>query len=561
MTLDGAALVVHLFVDAGRQPAAAEHDYLDQIWQRLRAERTDPPPAEGPAGLGLTAEIAGLGAEPSFTDTTGLLAGIHRPGVAVPHVEEALLRREHDTFCLSVMREPAGASWAGLEQDWLRLTDGLAPPPGLIGIAYVFVARLPRPGIVGRLTGRAQPDPVALTPTVRHLLPGPGAVPAPWSLGVVVSHGYAVWEASSETTDERANRRIVVVAADDPNDWVSGWTWVVGPDRHLPELARYLLHAAKLRHQLRVWKAERPGFQATRRSVEDDVDRLLGLLETGRPTSAQLLEAAQNITVLQADERGLVRTHTALLAMRRTVDIATANLTALSDPGAGGPFADDRALGEWFDQQLDDDAVYVGGTQDRVGKVAALTDQLLQRRAQDERERFNLAFTGAVGAILMVLAASQAFGYEPPLSHLVQPAVVTLLGAVAALSTLLMLSIVARGRSWARGLVCIGWGLVGASAGWVAASALLADRVGPATTRWWAFAGFVAGCLLAALPSLITAARRRGATRGSTAADHDHPTPQATEARGPDALHTHPSSTTETRGGLTGSGRSATLTS
>ena len=347
MNLDGAALVVHLFVDAGTQPADGELDYLEQIWKRLRTEPPDVPQDETAPELGLSVRIADLPIEPSLTDGTGLLAGIRRPGATAPHVEEALLRREHDTFCLSLMREPAGATWASLEQDWLRVTRGLKAPSGLIGVALVFQAGLPRPGLLARLRSRGRPDPAALVGPVRDLLPDPGtesgseAAPHRWSSGVVVSHGYVVWEAS-DAADERATRRIVVVTPDDRRDWLSGWTWVVGPDRHLPDLGRYLKHAAQLRYQLRVWRTERPAVRAARASAEATVDELLGLLDTGRSTSARLLDAARHITALQADERGLVRTHTALVAMRCTVDIATANLTAESDPDAGGLFADDR---------------------------------------------------------------------------------------------------------------------------------------------------------------------------------------------------------------------------
>jgi hypothetical protein len=181
----------------------------------------------------------------------------------------------------------------------------------------------------------------------------------------------------------------------------------------------------------------------------------------------------------------------------------------LGEPGAGGLFADDRELGAWFAQQLDDDATYLGAARERAGQVAALADQLLQRRAQDERERFNLAATGAVGAVLMVLAASQSFGYQPPLPPLVQPAVVALLGAVALLSTLVMLWIVGRRQWWTRALLWVGWGLVGATTAWMLTSAVLAESATGAVTRWWALGGFLAAGGLAALWSVLTGARRR----------------------------------------------------
>ncbi|MCO1655629.1 CATRA conflict system CASPASE/TPR repeat-associated protein [Pseudonocardia humida] len=506
--LRGSALVVHLFVAARGADPRADRAYLHEVWQRLRDR------------CALGEPVAGLPTTPSLDGPAGLLAGLRRAGATVPHVEEALLRREHDAYCLSVMREPAGATWAGLEAEWAAVTGGLTTPPGFLGSAHVFLARLPRTGPFSPVVRRGRPDPAPLTPVVRPRLPDP---PAPsgsaaavvrWTPGVTVSHGFAVWEASG-ATDERASRRLVVVAPHDADERLSGWTWVVGAGRDLPELGRYLLHAARLRTQLRVWSDEHAALRDARRAADTAVDELLDLLATrpGRPTSAQLLDAARRITALQAGEPGLVRTHTSLVEMRRTVQIAGANLAALSDPGAGGPFADDRDLGTWFAQQLDDDAAYVGAARERAGQVAALTDQLLQRRAQDERERFNLAFTGAIGAVLMVLAASQSFGYQPPLPPLVQPAVVALLGAVALLSTLLMLWIIARRRWWARALLWGGWGLVGATTTWVITSATAAEAATETATRWGSAAGFAAACALAALWSTIAARRARSAAQ------------------------------------------------
>jgi hypothetical protein len=521
-TLQGEALVVHLFVAANGLDRQADHTYLLDIWLRLRDE------------FGLTESIVGgLRTDPKLDDPPGLLAGLRHPGAAAPHVQEALLRREHDTFCLSVMREPAESTWVRLQEEWDRAMGELVPSPGVLGTAHVFLARLPDPVPDTGIGAGDRPDPDLLGPVVRDHLPtadpasGSPASGSPrprptvrWRPGVAVSRGFAVWEAS-EPADERAERRLVVVAPADADHRLSAWTWVVGAERELPELGRYLMHAATLRHQLRVWTAERAGLRELRGSADASVDRLLGLVASepgGGPTADRLLAAAREIAELQASERGLVRTATAVIEMQRTVAATTANLTVLADPGAGGLFAEDRALGTWFGQQLDDEAVYLGSARERAGQVAALTDQLLRRRAQDERERFNLALTGAIGAILMVLAASQSFGYTPPLPQLVQPAVVALLGALALLSTLAMLWIVGRGMWWSRVLLWAGWGLVAATGTWVVVSARMGAAATESTTRWWALAGFAAGSAIAALWHAVAVRRRRRRRRSVTPA-------------------------------------------
>ena len=504
-TLHADALVVHLFVAADGPHDEEDREYLTRLWNRVRAE------------FELDAPIADLPKRPALTGRSGLLAGRRDPRVTVPHVAEMLLRRTHDTYCLSVMREPAGGSWAALQDRWAAVMDGFAPSPGVIGSAQIFLARMGGAGAPTPHTEAVRPDPDLLDPVVRRRLPAPAGIPAPrWQSAGSTSHGFAVWE-SSEPADGRTTRRIVVVAPDDSDERLSGWTWVVGAERDLPPLGRYLLHAAKLRHQLGVWNEERDRYREVRRHADQAVDRLLALLAHGAgrgPSSERLLEAAQELTELQASERGLVRTSTALIEMRRTVDICTANLAAQSDPDVGGPFAEDRELGAWLSQQLDDDVVYVGAARERAGQLAGLTDQLLHRRSQDERERFNLAFTGAIGAILMVLAASQSFGYTPPLSSMVRPAVVAMLGALALLSTLAMLWIVGRGARWPRVLMWVGWGLLGASLAWVVVSAVLGASGTAEATRWWALAGFAVAGLSAVTWSTAVAARRRRAPSG-----------------------------------------------
>ena len=60
-------------------------------------------------------------------------------------------------------------------------------------------------------------------------------------------------------------------------------------------------------------------------------------------------------------------------------------------------------------------------------------DQLVSRGMQDRRERFDLALTGVIGAILMVLAAMQSLKLEFTLRKPLLGAVVSGLGAAALL--------------------------------------------------------------------------------------------------------------------------------
>ena len=72
---------------------------------------------------------------------------------------------------------------------------------------------------------------------------------------------------------------------------------------------------------------------------------------------------------------------------------------------------------------------------------------------EGRQEQFNLGLTGVVGTILMVLAAIQSLDYTVPLPHLVEPAVIAVLGSLALLTTLVVLRIAVPDRPWPLGLL------------------------------------------------------------------------------------------------------------
>ncbi len=491
--LQGEALVVHLFVAADGPGREADHAYLHDVWRRCLDR------------LGMTAAVLDLSTEPDLADGVGLLAACGHPEAAgSPHVQQALLWRVHDTFCLTVMREPDGASWTQLESDWDTATYGLSPSDGVLGSARLYLARTVDTG---------PPDPAMLADTVKDRLPSRVPVaPSWWERGVQVPVDFAVWEAS-EPDDRRALRRIVVLAGADADRPLSGWTWVT-EGRTLPRLGRYLLSAAKLRHQHRVWERENPTFRQARRDADTTVDRLLDQVVDGAEAStAELVAVSRKVVGLQRGEVGLGRVVARLREMRRTVEIATANLTALGGPQTPGLFADDRALGAWLDQQLDDDQVYLQAARDRAGQVATLTDQMIRRRLQEDQEdlqrrqdRFNLGLTGVVGAILMMLAAIQSLMYKPPLPPLAIPAVVSALGALALWASLLVLRAAVPEPWWSQALVWLASGLLGATAAWVIVSVVVGLPDHEATTRIWAAVGFAVGVAAAGAVRMV---RRR----------------------------------------------------
>ncbi|MFI6504514.1 CATRA conflict system CASPASE/TPR repeat-associated protein [Nonomuraea typhae] len=461
---------MHLFVAADGERPAADLAYLLSVW-RLCGD-----------ALGMTRAVPGLDLEPA-EGATGLLAARTRAGGGV---HQAVLRREHDVFCLSVMLEPdpaGGVGWTGLDRRWSEIMDTAGrPPPGVLGVARLFLARAADPATAELVRARVPADPDA-----------PDAWP---ERGTAVPGGFTVWEASAPH-DGRVERRLVVLAAEHRDAELSAWTWI-GAGRELPRLARYLLHAAKLRYQVRVWEKGQ-GFRRLRQEADATIQTLMEIVSPSRqrdPSQAELVEASRELTSLQARELGLVDRSTRLREMCRTVDIAAANLAALSGEAAlGGPFADDRELAEWFGRQLDDDATYLEAALLRSEQIGALLDRLVQRSRQRRQESVNLGLTGAVGAILMSLAAIQSLQYTVPLPAPVKPAVITVLGALALWVSLVVLRIVVPERRWARALVHAGSGAVAAALAWLVVSAAAGSGAGAGGTWLFAGLGFTAGAL------------------------------------------------------------------
>ncbi|GAA1866831.1 CATRA conflict system CASPASE/TPR repeat-associated protein [Actinomadura bangladeshensis] len=482
MLLQAEALVAHVFVAAEGSTGDEDRRYLRGVWRACDEV------------LGMTDGVAGLDADPpagwdGTAAASGVLAARTRPGSGV---QQAILRRERDVFCLSVILEPdpsEGIGWAELDARWSRALA--APTRGTVGTARIFVARLGADA-----TDRARAGELVAGVPVEE-----GAAALWPERGIAVPEGFMVWEASAPD-DRRVERRLVVIARRDGEHDLSDWTWI-GPGAVLPPLAGYLLNAARLRFELRIWD-DGEGTRRLREDTDTVVGRLLGTVtaSAGRGHGeAELIDASRELVSLQTRAMGLADRTARLREMARTVAIAAANLAAFGGgTQLGGLFADDRALAEWFGRRLDDETAYLDAASQRAGQVGALADQLLLRDRQRRQESVNLGLTGVVGAVLMVLAAIQSLGYDVPLPAPVEPAVVTALGAFALLASLVVLRVVVPDQRWPRVLVRAAVGGVTASLGWVAASAVGGAEAGPGWAVLSAGVGFVAGVLGVSVP-------------------------------------------------------------
>jgi predicted nucleotide-binding protein len=377
--------VVHLFAPARSSRADAAGRAVREIWRGCEAL------------FGMTAPVDRAGLPADMPDADALrtaaeagdevpLAARARPGTAC----QALLRLHHDVLTLSVGLAPpeashqvagrAGASaggaagdwpwWRDLDFQWNLLLERHAAV--FLGEARLFLARVDPdatiqtadPALYAGLAALLPAAPGAATPEPG--LPGPAVSgpPPPATVGVPFPDGFAVWDADVRP-DDRATRRLVIAIAPDADSAASAWAWSPGRTAAIPPLARYLLHAAKLRYEARVWRRD---SQAMR--LRESLDALSAeFRRTGDPATLELLRLRQMDAVLL---------HSDLLAMRSTVEIAADNLgRALGLCGGsatvlGSLFADDAALASSLRERLEDEAGYLAIAAERAEKLAGL---------------------------------------------------------------------------------------------------------------------------------------------------------------------------------------------
>lgn len=420
------ALAVHVFLAARGEHAEASYRRLRELWAGCAEE------------LGTTAPIPDLALpavlpEHPLEETTRIRPLAAASSEAAGEIVQALVLREHDVYCLAVMIAPDPAEevgWSELEARWTAVSDQSAssPPDRILGEARVFL------GLIEDAQHKAA---AASCPSMDT---DPGA--EWWRHAHRTASGLLLWEDGARA-DERALRRFVALARRRDERLLDAWVWTRG-EAELPPFGRYLMHMARIRYELRVYAGG-----ATVRRLRDEADgrvaQFLDLLDGDIPSdSAELLSATTRLGVLRVKSAGLIAALTGLREMRRTVQIAASNMAA--SLGGESVLRDDRALTDWFEVQLADDALYVEAACDRTREVADIASTVMaqgiqERReaAEDRRNRFSLLQTAIIGAIVMVLTAVQALGYQIPLPGPAKAPLVAVLGAITLLLALLVL--------------------------------------------------------------------------------------------------------------------------
>jgi hypothetical protein len=488
MKLVDQSLVVHLFAPLTGPDRARARTQLEQVWQACARH------------LGITEAIPAVGVPADPPDHSRLGGPDGSGPVAVrraqgPALRQAMWIHEHDVACVSIAlagATPTAATWAELHAEWSSATAG-STLDTMIDIVEEYTAQITGSMVCADDVHAAAVCAALPVPIVAHAEPT-------WTVrGVGTRGGFAIWQ-TTPTADARPGRRLVILAPTGHDAQLSALIWCSGPPRLAP-LTRYLLHAAKLRYQLRVWRRDQRVHQL-RASAEATLHQLRRRLLTDASltdaslTEADLDRAEDQLAALQVDEAGLIDAATQVHTMRRTAQIAATNMAAHAaritdaDIADGGHlFAGDQTLGAWFDQQLDDDATYLGTARERAAQLGAVFDRELRRRRDQRRdaarhrhERFTLLQTALLGAVLMCLTAVQSLDYRLPLPAPVKPAVVAALGAATLYlsTTVLRLALPAlragqRGAAW---LHYTAGGLLAASTVWLAVAWIMHGLLG-----------------------------------------------------------------------------------
>ncbi|RLK59613.1 CATRA conflict system CASPASE/TPR repeat-associated protein [Actinokineospora cianjurensis] len=315
-------LVVHAFVVADTVTGDQPYHLLRRMWHALSPLMGHPV-----SGTGIAVD------PPEDLPDESVEEVVLAVAQNVDGTAQAVLRRRHDVVNLSVLFT-GSCGWREHERRWESVVAGAHER--LLGEVRIYFGHTP-PG-----SGPDLPASAELAAVVAARLPDVPTVRGWEGTGVTTRNGFPVWEISPRA-DERRLRRLVVLTPQDRDRELSAWVWSDGRPV-APLLARYLIHAAKLRYQLRVW--DRGRIAAALRSRVANAVAALG--DDARAADTGSVEA------------DVVSTLTALATMRRTVEIAEDNMARTLDGVAdGGMFAEDRTLARDARIWLADEQVYL----------------------------------------------------------------------------------------------------------------------------------------------------------------------------------------------------------
>ena len=376
--LTAPGMLAHVFLAAEGREAEAPWERMRSLW-------------DGATGrFGLSCRVQSLAVPSELprqrvvpSDGAGLIAAAQCHDASV---WQAAAWADHDLLGITVMMAPprdsdCARAWSRLESTWSELVAHLEPD-GVIGETRTFL------GLLTDLTGAVAggeliQDTLGL---VRAAAPGPladgwwqhwdaaplgssggepsggepsGSEPAAGESSGGEPDEVMIWELGPDSHDGRTLRRIAAIAIAKSERQVDRFLWTSG-DGSPAQLTRHLMHAARLRYQVRVFdNGERSS------TLRNELASLVAQASGGHGGHGELgglggLGGAELSRQLRRAHASAAILRTKVSQMREAVDIIGGNMrlalhVPTPDDAAVGPLSEDRYLAKWFGQRLDDE--------------------------------------------------------------------------------------------------------------------------------------------------------------------------------------------------------------
>jgi hypothetical protein len=239
-------------------------------------------------------------------------------------------------------------------------------------------------------------------------------------LATVTADGSLITE-----VEDPAWRTFAVIVPEANRGWVDNMTWT-RPGPELGTLIRYLVHAAKLRYEVAVFKRELPGLRKREKRLDQTLTGLFQLHTSLDRTQARLdrslSEANARLSQAHAESAELVVGASHLRDLQRSIQTAALNIGAHVPDGARSPdqlgltsFDRDLRLAKWVTDQAEHELGYLDSVRERVAAAQQLTALRLDEVRQEQGRLTNwltVLQTSVLGAVIGGLAVIEAF--DPP---------------------------------------------------------------------------------------------------------------------------------------------------
>lgn len=254
--------------------------------------------------------------------------------------------------------------------------------------------------------------------------------------------GSYVWEGAASN----GRRVLVVVAPLSKMDTL--FDWLVWVERtQLAPFARYLMHTSKIRFTQQIFERDIYGQREQLPQIDSTLKGLLTL--HGKISEAEFTQPAalsdfqSELNRMQDASYGLLYKISRLKEIRLTTHIAENNIRELlflpasaHDLAMSGhsPFKQDFSRAKWLREQIDIELGYLQAVWERVEEGHNVMSRRLESETHKNARKLNelvLLQGSFIGALVVALAAAQAFGVKPPFREQLYWPLIGLLGALA----------------------------------------------------------------------------------------------------------------------------------